>query len=416
MTTFTGLRLTTGTVLFDNMVTMKSNSSFDLASSSTSPAAFIHGVVVGTQPTAVSWSPDGRFLAVVSQSSNFLQIFRFYGSGYPIQVGGNVTGLNVPRAVTWSPDGRFIAFVNEGVTTGVNVVSVYSFNGVSTPTLVGNASSAVSGNGPYWVSWSPDGRYLATVYYNTTKLEIFSFTGSGSLPSVGSTTTGSHPQSVAWSPDGKFLAVVNNGSATMQIFSVAGGVPSSSPVGSVSTNVQPFGVVWSPDGRFIAVICNSSTGAMQIFRFYGINISSGQANPSQVGSNITISGSGFTCVSWSPDGRFLAATANTSSFLQIYKFNGYSTPTQVGSNISTGAGPNWVTWSPDGRYIAVADQSGNTMQIFGVNYIVDRSTQALSNSIVFGNSALGSSYDLNVGVLAGANVNISGLVNYDSVS
>jgi Tol biopolymer transport system component len=394
------------------MVTMKSNSSFDLASSSTSPAAFIHGVVVGTQPTAVSWSPDGRFLAVVSQSSNFLQIFRFYGSGYPIQVGGNVTGLNVPRAVTWSPDGRFIAFVNEGVTTGVNVVSVYSFNGVSTPTLVGNASSAVSGNGPYWVSWSPDGRYLATVYQSTNKLEIFSFTGSGTLPSVGSASTGSVPTSVAWSPDGKFIAVVNQTAVTMQIFSVSGGVPSSSPVGNVSTAPSPFAVSWSPDGRFIAVVCNSATGSMQIFRFYG----SADSTPSQVGSSIS-TGNTATCVSWSPDGRFLAVVAINSNTLQIYKFNGYSTPTQVDSNISTGAGPNWVTWSPDGRYIAVANQGvGHTMQIFGVNYIVGQTTQAFSNAIVFGNSALGAAYDLNVGVLAGANIVCDGILNYDCVS
>ena len=114
-----------------------------------------------------------------------------------------------------------------------------------------------------------------------------------------------------------------------------------------------------PDGRFIAVVCNSATGSMQIFRFYG----SADSTPSQVGSSIS-TGNTATCVSWSPDGRFLAVVAINSNTLRIYKFNGYSTPTQVDSNISTGAGPNWVTWSPDGRYIAVADQGGNTMQIF----------------------------------------------------
>ena len=102
-----------------------------------------------------------------------------------------------------------LLLLNEGVTTGVNVVSVYRVNGFGTPTLVGNGSSAVSGSNPYWVSWSPDGRYLATVFQSTNKLEIFSFTGSGTLPSVGSASTGSVPTSVAWSPDGKFIAVVN---------------------------------------------------------------------------------------------------------------------------------------------------------------------------------------------------------------
>ena len=96
LTTLTGLRLTKGTVLFDNMVTIKSNSSFDLASGTTSPAYFIHGVAVatgGSQADAVAWSPDGRFLAVVNfVATYYLQIFRFNGFGYPTQVGSVPTG------------------------------------------------------------------------------------------------------------------------------------------------------------------------------------------------------------------------------------------------------------------------------------------------------------------------------------
>ena len=100
------------------------------------------------------------------------------------------------------------------------------------------------------------------------------------------------------------------------------------------------------------------------------------------------------------------------------RFDGSSAPTQVGSNITTGIGPFWLSWSPDGRFIAVACSTSpvGTLQIFGVNQIVDYSVQALSNSIVFGNSALGSSYDLSVRSLAGAQMVVDGNVNYDCVS
>ena len=43
----------------------------------------------------------------------------------------------------------------------------------------------------------------------------------------------------------------------------------------------------------------------------------------------------------------------------------------------------------------------------------DRSEQAISNGVVFGNAKFGSSYDATVKLLAGANVMVDGLINYD---
>jgi DNA-binding beta-propeller fold protein YncE len=269
-TTPTGLRLTTGTVLFDNRVSLQSNASSDLASTNTSPVTYISGAGTGNKPVSVSWSPDGRFLAVVNNWGNSLQIFSFNGSGAPISIGTTSTG---------------------------------------------SASTPVS------VSWSPDGRFLAVANFGGSTLQVFGFNGSGTLTKVTSgsgVATGTNPYSVSWSPDGRFLAVTNSGSSTLQVFSFTG-----------------------------------------------------SGNPTQITS---------------------------------------------GTGVATGTNPYSVSWSSNGRFIAVANHGSNTIQVFGVNYIVSQTPQALSNSIVFGNSALGSNYDATVDFLSGSNVILNGQLNVDNVN
>ncbi len=75
--------------------------------------------------------------------------------------------------------------------------------------------------------------------------------------------------------------------------------------------------------------------------------------------------------------------------------------------------------SNDGKYFAVG---GNTpimghgeMEVYTLQYGPETQTQAISNSIVFGNQNLGSDYDVTVKLLAGSNVMVDGLVNYDCV-
>jgi hypothetical protein len=63
----------------------------------------------------------------------------------------------------------------------------------------------------------------------------------------------------------------------------------------------------------------------------------------------------------------------------------------------------------------VVNYASNTLQVFEVNYVPDSSVQAISNGVVFGNSSMGSAYDATVNILAGANVKVDGLVNYNCV-
>jgi WD40 repeat protein len=256
-TTFTGLRLSKGMMLFDNKVAIDTTAGVDLATTGTTPIGYLGGAATGTYPISVAWSPDGRFLAVTnSGASKTVQVYRFNGSSAPTSLGTAATGT-APSLVSWSPNGRFLAVANRTSTT----VQVYRFNGSDAPTSLGTAAT---GSQPYSVSWSPDGRFLAVANSSSTTVQVYRFNGSGNPISLGTAATGSQPYSVSWSPDGRFFAVVNYGSSTVQVYRFNGsGDPI--PLGTAATGTSPYSVSWSPDGRFLAV-ANYGKHTVQVFR------------------------------------------------------------------------------------------------------------------------------------------------------
>ena len=210
LTTFTGLRLRTGMVLFDNKVAIDTQAGVDL--NNTTPVTAMAPTITlqGNGPNSISWSPDGMFFAITDFVSNALEICKFNGTT-AVSLGTLSTGSG-PITAAWSPDGRFISMVNRGV----NSIPVYSFNG-RFAVLVGTASNATTN--PYGVAWSPDGRFLASVSQSG-GLQVFRFSGVGAPVSVATATLTSSAESrvVSWSPDGRFLAVTLYGSTTVQVY------------------------------------------------------------------------------------------------------------------------------------------------------------------------------------------------------
>jgi WD40 repeat protein len=284
------------------------------------------------------------------------------------------------------------------VNSGSSTLQVFPFNGSS----IGSPYSKGTDAGPQSVSWSPDGRFMAVVNNNAWTLQVFSFNGSSNPVQIGNSFSIALPNAVSWSPDGRFIAVLSEFSSLV-VFLFNG---SSTPIqiDIASTGSSPQSVSWSSDSRFIAV-SNSGSSALQVFPFNGSSI----GNPYS-----TLTGYGLNQAAWDPTGNFIAAV-NGLNVLRVFLFNGYTPPIQVGSGTGTGSNPDSVSWSSDGRFIAVANQGSKTLQVFELNYIPDSSAQAISNGLVFGNSGMGAAYDATVNILAGANINVDGLVNYDSV-
>ena len=406
-TTFTGARLTKGMVLFDNKVAVDTQVSVDLDSAGGPLTQIGVGVDASTTPLSVAWTPDGRFLAVASSSSDLVRMYRFDNAVGAIQIGSGLpTGASsTPYSVAWSPDGRYLAVA----LWSTNALSIYRFNGSTLPVLVG--SVAFFGGNPFAVSWSPDGRFLAVVGYSSDNLFVYRFDGSGAPVLVGGSVAAiGNPQSVSWSPDGRYLAVGCLG-GYLRMYRFSG---KSAPVEMGSAPYVGAGfyqVSWSPDGRFLVAGLNNNS--FKLYSFDGVSLP-GELNSFDLWPLYPVS------VAWSPDGRYFAVgladyLTKDSPYIRIYGFDGGTQVTDIGS-MPTDNDPRMVAWSPDGKYLSAVIDSAGWLRVYSCNFIAtDPLTQAFTNGLVFGDKAKGSAFDANVQVLSGAVVKVKGKIKDDSV-
>lgn len=240
--------------------------------------------------------------------------------------------------VTWSPDGKRIASASTDRT-----VQVWdAVNGSYRYTYRGHIDDV------WAVAWSPKGQYIASASYDgvvqvwnaTDGSPVYTYHGHNDAVSA-----------VAWSPDGKLIASAGR-DRTVQIWNPING-----------TNVFTYrkhtdwihAVAWSPDGRRIA--SGSEDTTVQVW-----DVANG-------GHALTYQGpSGISTLSWSPDGVLIASGGDGAG---IVSENNY-TSVQVW-NASNGANSfayrghneplNAVVWAPNGKRIASASWD-RTIQIW----------------------------------------------------
>jgi len=274
----------------------------------------------------VAWSPDGAKIAACLETSRtpiwnsttgkVVQTIASYGTG-----------------MSFSPDGGQIA-INSGFT-----VYIYGLSGgLLLRTFAGHSDSVNS------LSWSPDGKWLATGSNdNTVKMWDFSsgeerstFTGHGGVV-----------RWVRWSPDGTRIASAADGGGII-IWDPHTLVEEESLNGSF-----PFS--WSPDGRFLA---SSGPGNGTILIW---DVASG------VIERQFCAGEGImTFLSWSPDGERLAASSlkveeeahhgpgqkRTDSVVSLWDADDGTQLGNISGNGRKAASP--IAWSPDGEALAIS--------------------------------------------------------------
>ena len=191
-------------------------------------------------------------------------------------------------------------------------------------TLSGHTDSVNS------VSWSPDGKYIASGSHDETIKIWNTTTGACMLTLMDSISC---IGSVSWSPDGKHIASsCDNG--IIKIWDVRTGNRIHTLIGDTN-NVDL--VSWSPDGKSIAgasyediIIWDTTTGACM--------------------HNLMGKTGSIQSISWSPDNMYIASC----SFDKTVKIWSASTDTCIRTLIGH-TGIVWsVSWSPDGKYIASA--------------------------------------------------------------
>jgi len=192
---------------------------------------------------AITWSPDGKYLA--SGSSNGTVGL------WKVSTGDNIFNYcghsaSTVWVVTWSPDGKHIALGSDDGTVQVwNAVTRDSVLTYSGHTKAVNA-----------VTWSPDGKRIASGSDDGTVQVWDAITGDDILIYHGHTKA---INAVAWSPDGKHIASGSD-DGTVQVWDSVTGktvLIYQNHTNSVKT------VAWSPDGKRIA--SGSDDGTVQVW-------------------------------------------------------------------------------------------------------------------------------------------------------
>lgn len=151
----------------------------------------------GMYAMAPRWSPDGKQIVFSDQPPHSLSS-RIYvvasGGGSPAQLMPNLSGEQSDP--TWSPDGQSLAFGGLGSLPGL---AIHILN-----TKTRQETTVPGSQGLFSPRWSPDGRYLAALKWNSAGMSLFDFkTGKWSVLTDGIV---SYP---AWSHDGRFVYFVN---------------------------------------------------------------------------------------------------------------------------------------------------------------------------------------------------------------
>jgi Tol biopolymer transport system component/tRNA A-37 threonylcarbamoyl transferase component Bud32 len=248
-------------------------------------------------------------------------------------------------AVTWSPDGKSLASASYDKTVRLWNAS----NGSPLLTYKGHTARVNA------LAWSPDSRYIASASNDYT-VQIWE-AATGSLLSTyrGHTT---EVTALAWSPDGMYLASGDEGK-TLQVWQRTAHSPLSTQSGS-STRISAL--AWSPDSKRLACACDGK--AIQVWDPLKAQRSGFLLNLlSSFRTNVVYTGhSGqVNALSWSPDGRQIVS-AGADKTVQVWDA---LTGRRSFIYANRSAAINTVAWSPHSRSLAFGSND-KTVQLWDV--------------------------------------------------
>jgi len=233
-------------------------------------------------------------------------------------------------SVSWSPDGKRLA---SGAYDGL--VRLWDEEGNAKEVLAGHQRAVT------FVAWSPEGERLASAGQDGT-VRIWA---AGGKPGPILEGHSGLVACVAWSPDGKQLASAGFADHTVRLWN-ADGKPGRVLAGHRS---RVHAVAWSPDGKQLA--SGSYDGTERLWTADGA-------------PGLVLKGGGgkVYAVSWRPDGKQLAV-ANHDGTVRLWAPDG--TPSEVLRGHKGYVA--FVAWSPDGKRIVSAgeDQTARLWDVGG---------------------------------------------------
>ena len=293
----------------------------------------------------LSWSPDGRYLAVgfTASSSPFFAVYDF-SSGSPVAVPIDTQPNDDIRSFAWSPDGTMLA--------GACPTSPYAYIYKVNPngfTKMADPSTLPAGSST-GVDWSPSGRYLAFAHGSSPFVTIYDWsTGVPVKISDPSTLPGTTGNQVKWSNSGRYLAVTSAGTPFIQIYDFVTGAPVklANPAALPPNSGGIPG--WSPDDKYL-VVPHATANYITIYSW----VTGAPVKAADPGSLPAFTG---VQAGWTSDGKYLMFTFADTVDLKLYSFwQGYAVSVSIPSGMPSGRITNFSI-APNMRRIAYASSA-----------------------------------------------------------
>ncbi len=321
------------------------------------------------QLRSLDWSFDEKFVVTGSNTN-----VRVYSFDHLAETLTQVAGFaREAFSVSWSPDGRYIAVANPDD----DALLIFEFD--RTTHALTMIFEDIIGSDTRMVRWNLDGRFLAVVTLTPDgSLRVYSFdTVAQSATLVDQVAQGANADSVSWRSDGKFIAVGND-SSLLNVY-----LFENNTLSFVSSHDFSPGDVrtldWSFDGKFIAA--GTTTGALGILSF--------ESDTLTLLTTDNSASSSLTGLSWSPDGRFVVTgQEDVNATTRVYEFDRGTTTLNLQLQTST-AGSTITThevhWSPSGQFIGGASEfQSPTLRIYET--LTFPSKNVIKNNVVYCNS------------------------------
>lgn len=313
-----------------------------------------------------AWSPDGRYLAFIreSQSSERNGVFLIPALGGPERKLAEVARFESHRwiygcGLSWSPDGKSLAVADRSSAAepfGLFLLSVET----------GDKQRLTSPPAGYWGDYRPafsrDGKRLAFARHAGGSSDLYVMSLGGGEPQR-LTFSSSYIFGLTWTADGSEIVFStmmgeSGDSANLWRIPAAGGTPKRmEAVGQRA--ITPVASLQGNRLAFVQVLLD-----INIWRRRIPEATTGKAAPARVISSTY----GDGCPQYSPDGKRIVFCSNRSGAVQIWvcEADGAS-PRQLTDLDHHYSDTGTPRWSPDGREIAFDSVEGGNRDIYVIS-------------------------------------------------
>jgi len=299
-----------------------------------------------------AWSPDGSRIAFLRETAGGHGIFVIPALGGPERkLGQSAAGAGVARSyglwssgLSWSPDGRFLAILDKSSAQDPNSIFLLSTETGEKRKLT-SLSAQHLGDG--YPAFSPDGQTLAFTRAPTLEInDIYVLPVSGSGTSAGEpkrlTFDGRMIWGLAWTPDGRDIVFSSNRAGSQSLWKIAAseGAPERLAVGGENAFLPSIS---SQGGR---LAYTQSAADTNIWRTPGPSAKGSGGSPTKM----IASTQGDSEPQFSPDGKRIVFSSRRSGYYEFWVCDSDGlNPVQV--TFFRGPSVGTPRWSHDGQQI-----------------------------------------------------------------